>query len=50
MKSKEYIEINGAKAHNLKNVGLSIPRNEFVVVTGLSGSSYKYVWNYSETN
>ncbi|MBO4761484.1 MAG: excinuclease ABC subunit UvrA [Bacteroidales bacterium] len=36
--NKEYIEIRGAKAHNLKSVSLSIPRNEFVVVTGLSGS------------
>jgi len=36
--SKEYIEIRGAKAHNLKSASLSIPRNEFVVVTGLSGS------------
>ena len=35
---KEYIEIQGAKAHNLKGVSLSIPRGEFVVVTGLSGS------------
>lgn len=34
----EYIEITGAKAHNLKNASLSIPRNKFVVVTGLSGS------------
>ena len=38
MKTKGYIEIKGAKAHNLKNVSLSIPRDEFVVVTGLSGS------------
>ncbi len=38
MKEKGYIEIKGAKAHNLKNVSLSIPRDEFVVVTGLSGS------------
>lgn len=37
-KKTEYIEIVGAKAHNLKNVSLSIPRNEFVVITGLSGS------------
>ncbi len=37
-KSREYIEIEGANAHNLKNVSVSIPRNEFVVVTGLSGS------------
>ena len=35
---KEYIEIQGAKAHNLKGASLSIPRGEFVVVTGLSGS------------
>ena len=38
MKNKEYIDIVGAKAHNLKDVSLSIPRNQFVVVTGLSGS------------
>ena len=38
MKTKGYIEIKGAKAHNLKGVSLSIPRDEFVVVTGLSGS------------
>ena len=38
MKNKEYIEITGAKAHNLKGASLSIPRNEFVVITGLSGS------------
>ena len=38
MKNKGYIEIQGAKAHNLKGVSLSIPRGSFVVVTGLSGS------------
>ncbi len=32
------MEIRGAKAHNLKGVNVDIPRNEFVVVTGLSGS------------
>ncbi|MCM1176449.1 MAG: hypothetical protein NC308_08790 [Clostridium sp.] len=37
-KKTEYIEITGAKAHNLKNVSLSIPRDSFVVITGLSGS------------
>ena len=36
--SKEYIKITGACAHNLKNVSLDIPRDEFVVITGLSGS------------
>lgn len=35
---REYIEIYGAKEHNLKNVDLRIPRNELVVFTGLSGS------------
>ena len=38
MKNKGYIEIQGAKAHNLKGASLSIPRGEFVVITGLSGS------------
>ena len=34
----KYITIRGAKEHNLKNVNLQIPRDEFVVFTGLSGS------------
>ncbi|NLX41469.1 MAG: excinuclease ABC subunit UvrA [Bacteroidales bacterium] len=34
----DYIEITGARVHNLKNIDLSIPRNRLVVVTGLSGS------------
>ncbi len=38
MKNKEYIQIRGAKAHNLKGINVDIPRDEFVVVTGLSGS------------
>lgn len=33
-----YIIIKGAKVHNLKNISLNIPRNKFVVITGLSGS------------
>ena len=36
--SKEYIKIRGASAHNLKGVDVDIPRDCFVVVTGLSGS------------
>ena len=36
--SKEYIEIYGAREHNLKNISVKIPRNELVVITGLSGS------------
>lgn len=35
---KKYIKIRGACEHNLKNVSVDIPRNEFVVLTGLSGS------------
>ena len=38
MSKKEYIEIRGAEAHNLKGVNVDIPRGELVVVTGLSGS------------
>ena len=37
-KQGEYIEIQGAKAHNLKGASLAIPRGRFVVITGLSGS------------
>ena len=37
-KEKQYIRIKGAKEHNLKNIDINIPRNEFVVLTGLSGS------------
>ncbi|UCM85463.1 MAG: excinuclease ABC subunit UvrA [Rickettsia endosymbiont of Culicoides impunctatus] len=35
---QEYIKVRGAKEHNLKNVNVDIPRNKFVVITGLSGS------------
>ena len=35
---REYIKIRGAREHNLQNIDLDIPRNEFVVLTGLSGS------------
>ena len=34
----EYIKIEGARAHNLKNINVQIPRDKLVVVTGLSGS------------
>ncbi|PDH49259.1 MAG: excinuclease ABC subunit A [Bacteroidetes bacterium MED-G21] len=36
--SKDHILIKGARLHNLKNIDLAIPRNKFVVITGLSGS------------
>ena len=38
MKPREYIKIRGACEHNLKNIDVDIPRNELVVLTGLSGS------------
>ncbi len=36
--SNQYIDIKGARVHNLKNIDLQIPRNQLVVITGLSGS------------
>lgn len=38
MNNKRYIKIRGARENNLKNISLDIPRDEFVVITGLSGS------------
>lgn len=37
-KERKYIKIRGANEHNLKNIDLDIPRDEFIVLTGLSGS------------
>lgn len=34
----EYIEVIGAREHNLKNISISFPRNKLVVITGISGS------------
>lgn len=38
MGKKQIIEIQGARVHNLKNIDVDIPRNQLVVITGLSGS------------
>ena len=38
MVEQKFIEVRGAREHNLKNVDLDIPRDQFVVITGLSGS------------
>ena len=37
-KNQDYIEVQGARAHNLKNIDIKIPREQLVVITGLSGS------------
>ncbi|WP_417807069.1 excinuclease ABC subunit UvrA [Thioclava sp.] len=38
MAEQKFIEVRGAREHNLKNINLDIPRDQFVVITGLSGS------------
>ena len=38
MSDNKFIEINGARVHNLKNISLKIPTNKLIVMTGLSGS------------
>ena len=38
MDKRKYIRVRGAKEHNLKGIDIDIPRDEFVVLTGLSGS------------
>ena len=35
---QEYLKIRGAKEHNLKNIDVDLPKNKFIVITGLSGS------------
>jgi excinuclease ABC subunit A len=37
-KPEEHIEVKGARVHNLKNIDITIPRDQLVVITGLSGS------------
>src|ERR1043166_6267945 len=36
--TEDFLEVAGARVHNLKNIDISIPRNKLVVITGLSGS------------
>ncbi len=35
---RDNVSIKGAREHNLKNIDLELPRNKFIVITGLSGS------------
>jgi len=37
-KNKDFIRIKGAQMHNLKNIDLEIPKKQFIVITGVSGS------------
>lgn len=37
-KSSKFIEVQGARVHNLKNIDVNIPKNKLVVITGISGS------------
>ena len=34
----DFIKVKGAKEHNLKNISIDIPKNQLIVITGLSGS------------
>ncbi len=50
---QEFIEVYGAREHNLKNIDISIPKNQLVVITGISGSgksSLAFDTIYSEGN
>ena len=41
-KFDEFIEVKGARVHNLKDIDVKIPRDKLVVITGMSGSCLLY--------
>ena len=41
--TKQHLEVFGAKEHNLKNINISIPKNEFVVITS---NNNKFIFRY----
>ena len=45
---KQYIRVRGANEHNLKNINVDIPRNQFVVLTGLSLSLIHILQEYPQ--
>ena len=47
MAADDFIRIRGARQHNLKNVSVDIPRDQLVVITGLSGSGPAYVFEFA---
>ena len=42
--TKKYINVKGAREHNLKNIDVSIPKDSITVITGLSGSGKEDTW------
>ena len=43
----KFIDIKGARTHNLKNIDLQLPRNKLIVFTGLSGSGKTTIKDFS---
>ena len=39
----DYLKVKGAKEHNLKDISIDIPKNQLVVITGLSGLSLIHI-------
>lgn len=48
MQETEYINVYGARVHNLKDIDAEIPRDSLTVITGLSGSWRVYWWKWKQ--